>query len=449
MKLDILAVEGIPEIRPGTDLASTIAASAPWLQDGDVLLVTSKIVSKAEGRLVRIDATTDAERDAARAEAIKAETVRVIATRGTLSIVENRLGLILAAAGVDVSNVARDELALLPLDPDASAARLRDALRELTGRTVAVVITDSVGRPWRAGITDIAIGAAGITTLLDDRGQKDGFGNVLVVTQRAIADELAAAGDLVKGKLSDIPVAVVRGFAYDDDGLGARALIRTEGDMFSLGTAEALALGRAQASSVEATPDGALRLHADVEATLTTMRLDVANDPEDAAQAALREGFRALLAARSDATRCSCVPGHITASALLFDADLANVLLTLHPRVGAWLQLGGHVEDEDGTLLAAAHREAAEESGINGIVIDPVPVDLDIHPITCSLGLPTRHFDVRFVGRAPKGAQPVMSEESDDLRWFPIDALPADIAPELPRLIARAAKRAHTVWHSR
>lgn len=439
MSVEILPVEGIPEIRPGDDLATTIATAAPWLADGDILLVTSKIVSKAEGRLVRIDAATEDERDAVREAAIAAETRRVVASRGTLKIVENRLGMVLAAAGVDASNVARNEIALLPLDPDASAARLREALREQTGRTVGVIVTDSVGRPWRAGITDIAIGAAGVSVMEDVRGQQDRHGNVIVVTQRAVADELAAAGDLVKGKLSHIPVAVVRGVAHEDDHRGARALLRTEGDMFSMGTAEALALGRAQAAGPSAAAEGpAVHLHADVQATLTAMPLDPAHP---SGQAAVREGFYALLAARADATRRACVPGHITASTLVLDSTARRVLLTLHPRVGAWLQLGGHVEDDDETLLAAARREAAEESGIDGIHIDPLPIDLDIHPITCSLGLPTRHFDIRFVGHAPDGAEPVISAESDDLRWFDVDELPTDIAPELPRLIARAVER--------
>lgn len=447
MSVEILPVEGIPEIRPGDDLAPIIASAAPWLADGDILLVTSKVVSKAEGRLVRIDAASEEEREAVRQAAIASETRRVVASRGTLKIVENRLGMVLAAAGVDASNVARDEVALLPLDPDGSAARLRDALRELTGRTVGVIVTDSVGRPWRAGITDIAIGAAGVSALEDARGQKDRHGNVLVVTQRAIADELAAAGDLVKGKLTHIPIAVVRGFAHEDDGRGARTLIRTEGDMFTMGTAEALALGRAQAAGPSAGAEGsAVHLHGDVQATLAAMALDPA-DPSG--QAAVREGFYALLAARPDATRRACVPGHVTASTLVLDATASRVLLTLHPRVGAWLQLGGHVEDEDETLLAAAHREAAEESGIDGIHIDPVPIDLDIHPITCSLGLPTRHFDIRFVGHAPAGAEPVISAESDDLRWFEVDDLPDDIAPELPRLIARAVERSRALRSAR
>lgn len=161
-------------------------------------------------------------------------------------------------------------------------------------------------------------------------------------------------------------------------------------------------------------------LHADTVATLTAWR------PNTPGQRSLREAFLGFLAARPDACARSCEPGHITASALVLDAPGANVLLTLHPRVGAWLQLGGHCEATDTTLVGAALREAAEESGIDGLVIDPTPVHVDVHPITCSLGVPTRHFDVRFVVRAPSGAEPVRSDESLDLRWWPVDGLPDD-----------------------
>ena len=239
---------GIGELRPGDDLAALIAQHAPPLQDGDVLVVTSKAVSKVEGRLIVLD-TADADaREAARQDAIDAETVRVVASRDALRIVETRHGLVLAAAGVDLSNVARNEIALLPLDPDASAQLLREALRERLGVEVGVVISDSMGRPWRAGITDTAIGVAGLTAVTDARGRTDVYGNVLVVTQVAVADELAAAADLVKGKLGGVPVAIVRGFArdgkLDDDGLGSRTLIRgAADDLFRLGTAEAMAVG--------------------------------------------------------------------------------------------------------------------------------------------------------------------------------------------------------------
>jgi coenzyme F420-0:L-glutamate ligase len=435
MSIEIRPVTGIPDLRPGDDLAAAIAAAAPELADGDVLVVTSKVVSKVEGRLLPVPDADPEARERIRQQAIADETVRVVARRGGLQIVETRQGLVLAAAGVDASNVRQDEIALLPQDPDASARRLRDALRELTGRAVAVILSDSMGRPWRHGIADVAIGVAGLAAVLDVRGQTDSHGNRLAVTEVAVADELAAAADLVKGKLAGIPVAIVRGYAYSDDGKGSSQLIRgSVGDLFRLGTAEAMALGQAAVSAEAAASPDLAALHADVLATLGSMPLD----PSDGSgQAAIREGFYGLLAARPDATRRSCVPGHITASVVLFDAAGDRVLLTLHPRVGAWVQLGGHLED-DPSLLAAALREGTEESGIPGIVLDPVPIDLDVHPITCSLGVPTRHFEGGAAGGPPAAPAPVRSAESDDLRWFGVDRLPADVAPELPGLIARA-----------
>jgi coenzyme F420-0:L-glutamate ligase len=435
-RIELLPVTGMAQLRPGDDLAAEILRCAPQLADGDVLVVTSKVVSKVEGRLIATTGDPE-QREKVRQQAIEDESVRVIARRGPLRIAETRHGLVMAAAGVDASNVADGEIALLPLDPDDSARRLRAEIAARTGLRVAVVISDSMGRPWRHGIADVAIGVAGLAAVTDLRGERDRHGNLLEVTEVAVADELAAAGDLVKGKLTDVPVAVVRGLSYSDDGRGARPLLRDAGmDMFRLGTAEALALGRAQAA-VEAGPD-VTALHADVLATLAAMPLDPA---DGTGRSAIREGFYGLLAARPDATRRACVPGHVTASTLLLDAEGRRVLLTLHPRVGAWLQLGGHLEDTDPSLLAAAAREAVEESGITGIVLDPLPVNLDVHPITCSLGLPTRHYDVQFVGRAPAGAEPVISDESDDLRWFGVDDLPADISPELPVLIERAVRR--------
>ncbi|SHG47138.1 NUDIX hydrolase [Streptoalloteichus hindustanus] len=171
-------------------------------------------------------------------------------------------------------------------------------------------------------------------------------------------------------------------------------------------------------------------LHADAVRTLTGWRTG------DSGQEALRHGFLAFLAAREDGCLRSCAPGHLTASALVVDADAENVLLTLHPRVGRWLQLGGHCEPEDDSLVGAALREATEESGIAGLEIDPTPLQLDVHPITCSLGVPTRHLDVRFLVRAPFGAAAVRSDESLDLQWWPVDQLPSnvDTVPELVRL---------------
>jgi len=161
-------------------------------------------------------------------------------------------------------------------------------------------------------------------------------------------------------------------------------------------------------------------LHEDTYETLSSWQ------PALPAQRSLREAFLGFLAARPDACQRSCAPGHITASAVVLSSSGSEVLLTLHPRVGAWLQLGGHCEPADETLAGAALREATEESGIDGLTISPVPVHVDVHPITCSLGIPTRHFDVRFAVRAPAGATPVRSDESLDLRWWPVDALPED-----------------------
>ena len=228
---------GIGEIRPGDDLAHLLAGSAQLLE-GDVLVVTSKVVSKAEGRVARGD----------RAQAIVDETQRVLATRGATSIVRTRHGLVMAAAGVDASNTAPGTVVLLPLDPDASARALRERLRSAGGPNVAVVVSDTSGRAWRNGQTDIAIGAAGLHVMHDYEGRTDDYGNVLAVTAPAVADEIAGAADLVKGKLSRSPAAVVRGLAPlvlppGDHGPGARAMVRDESqDMFGYGAREAVLL---------------------------------------------------------------------------------------------------------------------------------------------------------------------------------------------------------------
>lgn len=245
--IEILPVPGLPEFRPGDDLSTALSTAAPWLRDGDVVVVTSKAVSKCEGRLVPAP-EDEAERDLLRRKLVDDEAVRVLARKERTLITENRLGLIQAAAGVDGSNVGRGELALLPLDPDGSAARLRAGLRERLGVTVAVVITDTMGRAWRNGQTDAAIGSAGLAVLHNYSGAVDRHGNELVVTEVAVADEIAAAADLVKGKLTAMPVAVVRGLDPADDGSNARHLVRSgTDDLFWLGTAEAIDLGRRQA----------------------------------------------------------------------------------------------------------------------------------------------------------------------------------------------------------
>ncbi|MGQ9409757.1 coenzyme F420-0:L-glutamate ligase [Mycolicibacterium gilvum] len=246
-RVEVLPVPGLPEFRPGDDLAAAIADAASWLRDDDVVVVTSKVLSKTEGRMVEAPTDPD-ERDALRRKLIDGEAVRVLARKGRTLITENALGLVQAAAGVDGSNVDSNELALLPVDPDGSAAELVAALHERLGVRVAVVVTDTMGRAWRTGQTDVAIGAAGLTVLHAYAGEHDQHGNELIVTEIAVADEIAAAADLVKGKLTAVPVAVVRGLAVRDDGSSARDLVRAgEEDLFWLGTDEALALGRSQA----------------------------------------------------------------------------------------------------------------------------------------------------------------------------------------------------------
>jgi coenzyme F420-0:L-glutamate ligase/coenzyme F420-1:gamma-L-glutamate ligase len=250
--LSVLPVRGIPDVRPGDDLARLITDAAPWLADGDILVVTSKIVSKAEGALVDVPAEGP-ERDVAREEVLAAETARVVATRGQTRIVQTHHGFVMASAGVDASNVDRSRLVLLPKDPDTSAQTLREALRSRHGLDVAIIISDTMGRPWRNGLTDVALGCAGIGPLRDHRGETDPYGNALQITQMAVVDELAAAAELVKGKIDQVPVAVVRGLMTSTvDGTGVvAALVRdAEHDLFSMGTAEALALGAARSRSV-------------------------------------------------------------------------------------------------------------------------------------------------------------------------------------------------------
>ena len=283
-ELVVVGVPGVPEVTSGDDLGALLAPllhTVAWpdgstgLRDGDMVVVTSKVVSKAEGRVVRADSREDA---------ITAETVRVVATRvtprGLTRIVETSHGLVLAAAGVDASNTPPGTVLLLPVDPDSSARALRDAWRRATGVRLGVVVTDTLGRPWREGLTDAAIGAAGVTVLDDHRGRQDSHGNTLEMTVTAVADEIASAVDLVCGKASGLPVAVVRGLAAyvtDEDGAGARAIVRSSADdLFRLGTAEALEQGRAEGRRVAVTERRTVRSFTDDPVDLEAVRRAVA-----------------------------------------------------------------------------------------------------------------------------------------------------------------------------
>jgi coenzyme F420-0:L-glutamate ligase / coenzyme F420-1:gamma-L-glutamate ligase len=243
--IEIFAPDGIGEVGPGDDLAALVEAAVAAdphgpLRDGDIVVVTSKVVSKAEDR--RLPA-------ARREEAIRSESARTVARRGPIMITQTRGGLTLAASGVDNSNVSHGEVLLLPADPDATAEKLRERLSRVVGGRIGVVISDTAGRAWRLGQTDHAIGAAGLQILVEYAGRRDRYGNELQVTARAVADELAGAADLVKQKLTGRPVAVVRGLAElledpgkagDSPGGAARLLRPPAEDMFARGTREAV-----------------------------------------------------------------------------------------------------------------------------------------------------------------------------------------------------------------
>jgi coenzyme F420-0:L-glutamate ligase / coenzyme F420-1:gamma-L-glutamate ligase len=219
--LEILPVEGIGEVRPGDDLSRLLAKAAPDLADGDVLVVTQKVVSKAEAQLVPIDPNDPASKS----RIVEGESVRILRRRGELVISETRHGFVCANAGVDLSNVEEGWAALLPEDPDRSARRLRDGLRGRLSVEVAVIISDTFGRVWRRGLTDVAIGCAGIRAVVDLRGTPDALGRELTVTEMCVVDELAAAAELVMGKSSGICAAVIRG--VDRSWLG-RGEVRAE-----------------------------------------------------------------------------------------------------------------------------------------------------------------------------------------------------------------------------
>jgi coenzyme F420-0:L-glutamate ligase/coenzyme F420-1:gamma-L-glutamate ligase len=210
-RLEVFGIEGIGEIGPGDDLAGIVGdaarAQGTPVVDGDVVVVTQKVVSKAEDRLVAVDPDDPRSHK----PLVEQEAVRVLRRRGDLLITETRHGFVCANSGIDLSNVARGQAALLPVDPDRSARRIRDGLRGRYGATCAVIVSDTFGRTWRRGVTDVAIGCAGIRAVVDLRGSTDALGRELQVTEVAVVDEVAAAAELVMGKASGIPVAVVRG----------------------------------------------------------------------------------------------------------------------------------------------------------------------------------------------------------------------------------------------
>jgi coenzyme F420-0:L-glutamate ligase/coenzyme F420-1:gamma-L-glutamate ligase len=239
-ELRILPVEGLPEIAEGDDLGGLIAEAAD-VEPGDVVVVSQKVVSKAEGRIVRLDDVEASGRarelaanhDPRQLEVILRESARVVRARAPLVIAETRHGFVCASAGVDASNAPEpDTLVLLPLDPDASAAAIRRALRERTGHDVGVIVSDSFGRPWRNGIVDVAIGVAGLRPLDDWRGRVDANGYELRATVVAVADEIAAAAELVRGKTSGVPVAIVRGLDVAGEGTAQELVMPPERDMF-------------------------------------------------------------------------------------------------------------------------------------------------------------------------------------------------------------------------
>lgn len=278
----LLPVLGLPEVEPGDDLAGLLATYAD-LADGDVVVVAQKIVSKAEGRLVEVEPGEDVAQ--ARRRLARAEARRVVVDTPWVLITETPQGFVCANGGVDASNVTDGTLVLLPADPDASARRLRAGLRAADGVRVGVVIADTFGRPWRRGQTDVAIGVAGLEPVRDERGGDDRFGNPLAVTEAAVADELAAAADLVRRKADGIPAVVVRGLdvVTADDGPGAAAIVRPAGeDLFRRGAgglADALIVDDAPRDASGPAPGWVLERAAEAARRVSSARVRDLTDP--------------------------------------------------------------------------------------------------------------------------------------------------------------------------
>jgi coenzyme F420-0:L-glutamate ligase / coenzyme F420-1:gamma-L-glutamate ligase len=240
-ELRVIPLRGIPELEERDDLGALVVEAAPGFEDDDVLVVAQKAVSKVEGRVIDLADVEPSERarelagdsDSRRLEVILREAREVIRSRPPLVIAETRHGFVCASAGVDASNAkGPDTLVLLPVDPDASATRLRERIRDLTGKDVGVIVSDSFGRAWRRGTTDVALGVAGVVAVLDLDGRRDAAGYELHATQIAVADELAGAAQLVMGKLDGIPAAIVRGARVRGDGRGSDLVMPRERDLF-------------------------------------------------------------------------------------------------------------------------------------------------------------------------------------------------------------------------
>lgn len=251
----VRAVTGLPDFRPGDNIAEHLCRQAPWLAGGDIVAVTSKAVSKAEGALRAAPGDEEARATARRA-VIRDQTAAVVAEHRGVRIVRTHHGFTMAAAGVDASNVRDGEIAVLPADSDASAARIRAGIADRLGVDVAVIVTDTVGRPWRAGLVDVALGCAGIEPLRDLRGSTDTHGHPLIVTALAQVDELASASELVRGKLAGIGAAVIRGVPWQPGDAGVTTMVRppTE-DMFFLGVRDVVPASAGPATDGEADPD--------------------------------------------------------------------------------------------------------------------------------------------------------------------------------------------------
>jgi coenzyme F420-0:L-glutamate ligase/coenzyme F420-1:gamma-L-glutamate ligase len=239
-EIRVIAVGGLPEVREGDDLGALLAGAAD-LEDGDVVVVAHKVVSKAEGRVRALEGIQPSryaegisgDRDPRQTEVILSETARIVRLRPPLLIAQTRHGFVCASAGVDASNAPENgTVVLLPEDPDASAERIRARLEKLSGRTVGVLVTDSFGRAWREGTTDVAIGAAGLRVLVDLRGERDPAGYELHATTIAVADEIAGAAELVMGKLERVPAAVVRGLDLSGSGRGRDLVMPPDRDLF-------------------------------------------------------------------------------------------------------------------------------------------------------------------------------------------------------------------------